>query len=147
SMPHLVPHRSFCSYRAGHHRDLPSFPTRRSSDLVTIAAPALAGGWEAKSTHGVIRLRLPEGADAKIRAKYRFGGLKSDFPLQMEQHDAEGTLGAGTYPVTAETNGNIAIERYRPGAPASMEEDEPDGPGFHVSTHLKMLPKEKGSLT
>jgi len=102
---------------------------------VTIAAPALAGGWEAKSTHGVIRLRLPEGADAKIRAKYRFGGLKSDFPLQMEQHDAEGTLGAGTYPVTAETNGNIAIERYRPGAPASMEEDEPDGPGFHVSTH------------
>ena len=97
---------------------------------VTIAAPALAGEWEARSTHGVIRLGLPDGADAEIRAKYRFGGLKSDFPLRTEQHDAEGTLGAGTYLVTAETNGNIAIERYRPGASAAAE-DGPGGPGFH----------------
>jgi len=97
---------------------------------ITIAAPSLAGEWEARSTHGVILLRLPDGADAKIRAKYRFGALKSDFPLRMEQHDAEGTLGAGTYRVAVETNGHIAIERYRPGAPAAKD-DGPDGPGFH----------------
>lgn len=97
---------------------------------ITVGGPVLAGDWEAKSSYGFIRLKLPEGADAEIRAKHRFGGLKSDFPLRTEQHASEGTLGAGTYLVTAETNGGIVIERYRPGVPAAGE-DGPAGSGFH----------------
>src|SRR5438309_131026 len=31
-----------CCYRYGHHRDLPSFPTRRSSDLVTVCPSQFA---------------------------------------------------------------------------------------------------------
>ena len=95
---------------------------------ITIAGTVLAGDWEAKSMHGTIVLRLPEGADAEIRAKHRFGGLKSDFPLRTEQNAAEGTLGAGTHRVFAETNGDIHIRRN--GTSASAD-GEPAGPGFH----------------
>jgi len=96
---------------------------------ITIAGAVLAGDWEAKSMHGNIVLRLPDGADAAIRIKHRFGDLKSDFPLRMEQSSAEGILGSGTHRVTAETNGDIAVERY--GTSSAAADGEPAGPEFH----------------
>src|SRR5207249_12242433 len=84
-MPHVLTHSSAvtgplsrlptfsCAARAP--RPLPSFPTRRSSDLTGPVRPLAAAHGPVGSARGGVRLRDVPGADG--RPRYRVGDRKS----------------------------------------------------------------------
>ncbi len=81
---------------------------------VVVRSSMLGGDWNAGITNGDIRLEIPDTADATVHAESRFGDLTTDLSLQVDGKTAKGKLGAGTHHLTAKTNGDITLVRYRP---------------------------------
>ncbi|MCY9512762.1 DUF4097 family beta strand repeat-containing protein [Paenibacillus apiarius] len=79
-----------------------------SGDLI-VESDIIAGGWKLQTLAGDAMIRIPEDADVFIEATNLFGEIVTDFPLDIINNKAEGSLGHGAFRLSLETNGDISI--------------------------------------
>ena len=77
-----------------------------------------AGDMEFASVSGNVRVKLPANLDADVRMSTLSGGLKTDFPLQIEEPErgpgrrATGRVGGGSRNLKlSSTSGNVSLSR------------------------------------
>jgi hypothetical protein len=77
-----------------------------------------AGDMEFASVSGNVRVKLPANLDADVRMSTLSGGLKTDFPLQIEEPErgpgrrATGRIGGGSRNLKlSSTSGNVSLSR------------------------------------
>jgi len=85
---------------------------------VEIVQLAGAGDMEFASVSGDVRVKLPGNLDADVRVSTHSGGLKTDFPLTIEEPErgpgrrATGRLGGGSHSLKlSTTSGNVSLLR------------------------------------
>jgi hypothetical protein len=87
---------------------------RSTSGNVTVRG--VAGAVNARSTSGNVRVKLPANLDADVRMSTKSGGLKTDFPLTIEEPDqgpgrrAAGRVGGGSRNLRlSSTSGSVSL--------------------------------------
>jgi DUF4097 and DUF4098 domain-containing protein YvlB len=75
-----------------------------------------AGNMDFSSTSGNVRVKLPSNLDADVRMSTMSGGLKTDFPLTIDEPDqgpgrsSAGRIGAGSRTLKlSSTSGNVSL--------------------------------------
>ncbi len=79
---------------------------------IEVRSAAVGGDWKMNSTIGDVTLAWPEEAGVRVSAKSSFAGVNTSWPLQLTEHEAFGTLGDGTWRITAETHSDILLDKF-----------------------------------
>jgi hypothetical protein len=81
---------------------------------IQLRSPVVGGAWSLSSTLGDITIAWPEDAGVKVKAATGFGDVHSDWPLDGGQREVSGTLGDGTWTITANTKADVSLKRFEP---------------------------------
>ncbi|SET97073.1 DUF4097 family beta strand repeat-containing protein [Paenibacillus sp. NFR01] len=76
---------------------------------IDISTSKLGGNWDVSSATGDVTLALPAHSSVKVDGKVMLGEPETDLPLTVKGSRISGTIGAGTYTVSASSLSDLSI--------------------------------------
>lgn len=76
---------------------------------IHVESRKVGGNWKVTSAAGNVELAWPGSAGVVVEAKSAFGEIETGFPLTVKNHQARGTIGAGTYQIHAESMAGLSL--------------------------------------